>query len=413
MKLFPFVINNNIFVLYSYATNLTNIYMKLKRRFIDKTNFYYSFFEKQQIPSICKKITFDNKELTRIQKSNKNKLSAKINVFNLFPDYLKLELDQNLYSKKSIHKPGLAVNITSGFNSIDEYLKVQSTSFRKVVTRSVKRLESCFNIEYKMFYENISKPECDLVMGKLFAMIENRFKQRSGRNTILRQWDYYTNLAFNGINNKTASLFVIYNGELPIEVSLNFHYDDIMFSYISSYDLDYSKFSLGNIEIYKQLEWCIDNKIALFDIGYGDYKYKRRWVNFVYDFETIYVADRKSMLLQIYSFLHDTKTNLIHYLILKKVNYWIYDTIDKIKGIDRTFVPDPYEIFDSKGHQYDDNNININTEDSFYLRKPVYDHAYTLQEHIDHLKVFKSQSDSKSYIIKGQKSERGFKFIKQ
>ncbi len=259
--------------------------MKLKHHFIDETNFYFSFYEKQHVPSICKKISFNNTVLSETKNSNNDKLASKIIVLNLIPNYLNLELKKGLYSKKSTHKPGLAVNLTKGFNNIDDYLKTQcSPKLRKVVTRSVKRLESCFNIKYNMFYGHISKADCDLLMGKLYNMIENRFKQRSGRNTILRQWDHYMDLAFNGINKKTASLFVIFSNGQPIEISLNFIYDNIMFSYISSYDLDYAKFGLGHINYYKKVDWCIKNKIDLFDMGHGDFAYKRQWANMDYNF---------------------------------------------------------------------------------------------------------------------------------
>jgi hypothetical protein len=205
-------------------------------------------------------------------------------------------------------------------------------------------------------------------------------------------------------------LYVIYNEDLPIDVSLNFHYNNLMFSYLSSYDLDYAKFSLGNIGIYKQVEWCIDNKIVLYDIGYGDYEYKRRWVNFVYDFETYYISNKNSLFLRFFSSLHHAKAKLIHYLILKRVNYWFHDTVDRIKSIDKKYVPLEYDEFDSEELQYDNRIIDINTEDSFFLRKPVYDHAYSHQEHINDLMVYKSLDTSNSYVIKGKKSESGFKF---
>lgn len=384
--------------------------MKLKRYFLEETNFYLSFFEKQHVPSICKNILFNNNNLTKIKKSNENKLSSKITVLNLFPNYLKLELNKNLYSKKLTHKPGLAISGIEKFKSIDEYLKTQCESnFRKTVSRSIKRLEFCFNIQYKMFHGNIDRDECVFLMKTLYTLIKIRFTQRSGRNTIINKWDYYTELAFNNINNKTASLYVIYNGDLPIVLSLNFHFEKLMFSAISSYDLNYSKFSLGNIDIYKQVEWCIHNNIELFDIGYGDYPYKRRWINFTYNFETLYIAKKNSVIFQIYTFLSHSKTKLIHYLILKKVNYWFHDTVDKIKGIDKTYVPKEYSVFDSYGHQHDGNSININEDAYFYLRKPVYDYAYTSQEHISDLKIYKSENDSNSYIIKGKKSESGVK----
>ena len=203
---------------------------------------------------------------------------------------------------------------------------------------------------------------------------------------------------------------MIYNNDLPVDISLNFHNDNLMFSYTCSYDIDYGKFSLGNILNYKLIEWCIHNNIALFDIGYGDYNYKRNWVNLIYDFETVYISHKKSLLLQLYAFYLDSKNKLIHFLILKKVNYWFHDTVDKIKKIDRKYVPSVYVEFDCNAHKHDSNVIDINSENSFFLRKPVYDQAYKYQEHIDNLKVYKSESDTNTYIIKGKTCEVGISF---
>ncbi|MDG1729582.1 MAG: GNAT family N-acetyltransferase [Algibacter sp.] len=381
------------------------------RYFINDTIFYFSFFENQYFPAICKNILFKNKPLQHERGTEKNSSTSKIVVLKLFPNYLKLDLNDDLYVKKSIHKPGLAVDLSKKFEGIEDFLKSECrSSFRKDVTRSVRRLETCFNVKYKMFYGSISKPECILLMNKLYTFIENRFKQRSGRNTILKHWDYYTDLAYKGINNKTASLFVIYNNDLPVDISLNFHNDNLMFSYTCSYDIDYGKFSLGNILNYKLIEWCIHNNIALFDIGYGDYNYKRNWVNLIYDFETVYISHKKSLLLQLYAFYLDSKNKLIHFLILKKVNYWFHDTVDKIKKIDRKYVPSVYVEFDCNAHKHDSNVIDINSENSFFLRKPVYDQAYKYQEHIDNLKVYKSESDTNTYIIKGKTCEVGISF---
>src|SRR5690606_41905928 len=58
---------------------------------------------------------------------------------------------------------------------------------------------------------------------------------------------------------KRASFFVIYDGDHPIEISLNYHLNDVLFSSISSFDIDYAKFGLGHIEIHKQLEWCLEH----------------------------------------------------------------------------------------------------------------------------------------------------------
>ncbi len=95
------------------------------------------------------------------------------------------------------------------------------------------------------------------------------------------------------------------------------------------------------------------------------------------------------------------------------MNYWIHDTIDKFRNIDKTYVPGSYKTFDANGQPYEKDSLDINAKDLFYLRKPVFDHAYRHQEHIDDLKVYKSQTDRNTYIIKGKKSKSGFKFNPQ
>jgi hypothetical protein len=143
--------------------------MEQEKKNIDEINFYFSFYEKQNVPYVCKKITFDNKPIISLENSEHQSLSSKVVVINLFPNYLTPDFKKNLYSKKVIHKPGLAIKLNQEFDSIEAYLKALGrSSFRKVVTRSVRRLESCFNIKYNMFYGSISKSECDLLMTRLY-----------------------------------------------------------------------------------------------------------------------------------------------------------------------------------------------------------------------------------------------------
>ena len=58
--------------------------MKFMQRFVENTNFYFSFFEKQLIPSVFDKIAFNNEPLTRIKHWDDNTLPSKIIVLNLF-----------------------------------------------------------------------------------------------------------------------------------------------------------------------------------------------------------------------------------------------------------------------------------------------------------------------------------------
>ena len=107
-------------------------------------------------------------------------------------------------------------------------------------------------------------------MNRLEKMLIKRFEQRNDVSQTLTQWDRYKEMYFSLINEKRASLFVIYHENTPIVISLNHHFQGRLFSAISSYDIDFGKFSLGSVEIYKKLDWCIANQHQSYEMGMGD-----------------------------------------------------------------------------------------------------------------------------------------------
>ncbi|AXP82442.1 hypothetical protein CJ739_3380 [Mariniflexile rhizosphaerae] len=379
-------------------------------KFIQKENFYSNLFEKN---SISNKITsihtsFNNALVYKnVKKLSNNTQSV---VFNLVPSYLHINIDNQLMRQKVFHKHGYAINL-DGITSVDSYIKSNcSTNFKKNVARSLNRLESCFNIKYNMFYGNIQKEDYDLLMQCLHEMIMKRFQQRTGRNKVLTNWQDYTSKTYSLINNKQASLFVIYNENEPIEISLNFHFNNILYSSISSYALDYSKFSLGNIEIYKQLEWCLANNVMLFDMGYGDLDYKKSWCNLMYNFESHVIASNNKPVAKMYAFFLKLKYRLINFLIAKKLN----DSYYNLKGYFKKETPkNTSNIPEYKTEHIDgaaietqdkqDITQELNTNFRF-LKKPIYDFLYTNNEHIKNISVYKLNKPDKTYIATGSKN---------
>ena len=91
-------------------------------------------------------------------------------------------------------------------------------------------------------------------------------------------------------------MFVIYHDTRPISISLNFHYNErILFSDCASYDIDYEKFGLGHIDLYKHLEWCLENNYAFLDLGNGVSEYKSKWCNIFYNFHYFLYFKKKSI----------------------------------------------------------------------------------------------------------------------
>lgn len=374
-------------------------------KLITKHNFYTSLFEKNCISDQFSKISIPN---------NNNDSSNLLNEFSeekssiyshlLIPNYLKINTSNDLFYKKVTQKEGFGVNL-SNYTNIDDFIKSNcSKNFKKVFFRSLNRLESSFNISYKMFFGAISEEDYKLTMDALNLMISNRFKQREGRNKEIEKWQEHYDQTYNLIKNKRASLFVIYNDDKPIEISLNYHMDSLMYSAISSFDLDYSKFSLGNIEIYKQLDWCLLNNITFFDMGYGYFDYKYRWSNVTYNFENYITSKNNKILVKVYAHISKYKFKIMNYLIEKKLNELPYRMLNRFKKPKRELHLIEYELIPLQKTITDDDAkkiIDINTDTYKYTRKPVYDYLYKSKEHIKNINVSKLTNKPNTYLIEG------------
>ncbi|MCL6294985.1 GNAT family N-acetyltransferase [Jejuia spongiicola] len=327
----------------------------------------------------------------------------------LVPEYFKLNLRHHTLKTKIISEFNWGYSILlNPADSIDSFMNRQFNSKkRNVLTRYVKRLEICFDIEYKMFYGDIDKSDYNFVMQSLYEMIVARFNQRNELHKNLHEWDYLLENTYSEIINKNASLFVIYNKDEPIEVSLNYHFDKVLFSYLSSYNVDYSKFGLGHVEIYKQIEWCANNKYILFEMGVGGMDYKRRWSNNIYRYNHHIVYKNPSFKL---NFLI-VKIQLKEYLKSKKINEIYPDIRAFFTKKQKNKVDAVVSEIESINHLTSDNYIKMNqvaTLDN-RLKRYINDFLYTSKNHADDISIYKAKN---SYIIKGKDEFQKVSFIK-
>jgi len=115
--------------------------------------------------------------------------------------------------------------------------------------------------------------------------MKERFDEKQIYNRYLLDWDYYHKLFYPKILSGDASIFVIYDGERPITLTLNFHREDLVYSFIQIFDVAYASYSMGDIAMYKNLEWCYQQGITLWDTSKGATENKIRWCNYIYSFE--------------------------------------------------------------------------------------------------------------------------------
>ncbi|AUP77251.1 GNAT family N-acetyltransferase [Flavivirga eckloniae] len=338
-------------------------------------------------------------------KNKTNSECAKNNIFTfrLVPEYFKLNLRDTSFKSKIIPQYNWGYSILlNDSDSIEGYMQRQFNSKkRNILTRYVKRLELCFNIKYNMFYGEMPPADYDFIMQSLYDMIIARFEERNETHKNLYEWQTLAEDTYEKILNKEASLFVIYNEDEPIEISLNYHYDKVLFSYISSFKIDYSKFGLGHVEIYKQIEWCANNGYKLFEMGVGGMDYKRRWSNNIYRYNYHLTYNGASLLTSYKARISGTKLKLKEYLKSKKINE-ILPLINnyltpKRKNSSNIVASEirPIDGLDLKGFK----ELSLLNNDSFLLKKHVYSFLYTTITHSNDIKIYKNNSEN-LFIVK-------------
>lgn len=358
----------------------------------------------------------------RIQDENSNLLpaqqhpddgSANIHSVHYIPAYLATTLDQpNKWTKKSYPSvTGYAVALDEFKNVKDYLLHQHSTKTRNKINRVKRRLEQCFDIRYTIYEGDITLDEYTFLMNTLKAMIISRFRQKQQRSDSLAVWDKVLNSSYELIKEGKASLYVIYDRDKPINISLNYHYNRILFGYISSYDIDYSKFRLGQIWLYKHLEWCFDKGFNHFELGWGDLEYKKQWCNYVYTFRHEIIFPKGSLSGFLYATYMGTKTSAIAYLISKGVNlYW-----QRIKRkLGKHPVPQsisiPYHLCDfSKNELLSVNPISWEDHEVPITRKIVNDFLFSTQEHLDNVRLFYVK-EMELFVLKGKKQMKSVHF---
>lgn len=360
-------------------------------------DFYATLTEHNEVPPYYKTLIY-NRDNSVYHKHNQPSTEIKKAVSTkLFPLYLtpKFQDKTALLVKKVAQKKitGYAIDLKN-ITNIDDFLTQEySKSFRANIRRLKKRLEDCFTVSYQMFFGSISKEDYAFYMDELHKMLTIRFNQRNESNDILNNWDFYLESTYNLVLERKASIFVIYENKIPVHICVNHHFNNILFVSIPSYDIDYSKFALGNISIYKLLEWAINNNYLMLDMAYGSLEYKRRWSNLIYNFEHHIIYDKSKFAHIIVSTLEVKKIQLKN--LLKR--YGIDEYIKKLKALKNrksTFPEDAnYKIEEvSETPTSNLEPIDIYSTNHPSIKKVVFEFLYANKIHIDDLKTFKGAS---------------------
>jgi len=258
-------------------------------------NFTFDFFQKKSINPLCEYVhnKANNKGIFNKNFNPNNSIGEAIHEIRFIPPYFDVKfpfLASEYEVMRFCRVDNFQINL-EGYSDAEEYLKSRmGPKSRSQLRRRINGLEACFKINYTFYFGELSKEKYDFLFEKLELLIERRFRQRGDIFTLKSKLESIKENSYELILEKKASFFVIYDGEKPIDICLSYHFQNIILHLIRSYDIDYSKFGLGQIDILKQVEWCIEKGIKIFDLMWGELVYKTRWcnVNRLYEHYFIY-----------------------------------------------------------------------------------------------------------------------------
>ena len=323
------------------------------------------------------------------------------------PSYLEIkldEIDQNLTIDRIRQYPGFSINLEP-FTDLDNYLiQTFKRSSRYKLNKYKKKLESCFNIKYKMFYGEIKKEEYNIIFDQFETLLKKRFQQKGIMNNNLDpgEWNFYKDVTYPMILENDATLFVTYNENQIIGVTLNYINNNTLIDAITVFDVDYSKFNLGSVNIMKLIEWCLKNKFDKLDFSKGYFDYKKRWSNLEYNFEYHLIYNKNAVLPRTMAFVIKNYFRAKQYLRDKKLN----DRIHKFKFLlnnrstkQNMILGFSFEELIELSTDYELKEILLSSEKNHSLKKALFEYLYLNNESINDLKTFKVINSEGTYVF--------------
>ncbi len=343
----------------------------------------------------------------RLNPENSNDYKKKAFLIYDVPSYFEVSTatqstDIGFY--RSTQYPGFLIDLKS-FKTANDYLATSfSKSSRYKLKKYKKRFEASFNVRYVMYRGEMSRETYDYIFQSFRELLEKRFddKQITNNNLDLNEWQFYHEVTYPMLLEGKASLFVIYNGDNPIGVTLNFFSEDILFDAITVFDIDYAKFHLGSITIMGLLEWCLENNLKIFDFSKGYFDYKTRWATTTYDFEYHIYYDAKSTRAKSIAFLLKKFFDLKQRLREKNVN----DQLHRMTYRFKNKTPKPLqnrsytfaEIGDAEPID-STHEIALVDPENRNVRLLVFEYLYLNDGHYQDIQMYSSNKIDQFYLI--------------
>ncbi|WP_396590114.1 GNAT family N-acetyltransferase [Allomuricauda sp. R78024] len=388
--------------------------MKLKR-----LNFYFELFEKGRVIPHYESIRNNtNNKIIYGNKTFSENGNSEIVVVGCVPPYFDIKINKedrcNAFEIPS--RLGFMANL-EGYSNVDDYMKDNLKRQRKQINRKIRRLEQCFDISYKSYYGEIKREEYDMLFDSFRLMIQKRFSQKGMQHEGLKRWKEYKQNVYDLILLKKATLFTICVKDKPIAISLGYNYQNILVSTICSYDIDYAKFGLGQIDTVKNVEWCLNNGFDRYDMMWGDLRYKREWSNVIFTYKSHIIYCGASIGKMATAYVVGRLAVLKKLLSAKKSQFFSWKLISSLQREKAPLKDEDFKLqvqaipIDNIVNRDELLKLNIEELQQYsFLREKVYDFQYINFEHSSSTQVYKASNNT--YFIEGKSNKMKLEYTK-
>ncbi len=160
----------------------------------------------------------------------------------------------------------------------EEYSRTLRGSSHKTLRKQLRRLEKDHVVAFRVY---TGDTDLRLEMEPLFRLHKKRWYQKgvTSKFTRMAEQDFYIDVSRYFWKNGWLNLSFIDVDGKTVSVVWGFDYADTFLEMTSSFDTDYSAYSIGAIHWMRRLEDCIRNGRTKFDFSKGDEPYKFRWAD--------------------------------------------------------------------------------------------------------------------------------------
>ena len=390
----------------------------VKSASIGKVIFLEDFLAKERPNPAFRSVSYKNQMLYS-NEAVKHPSAIKPVLIQDVPDYLNIAYSKQsttLFKHKQLKtQQGYLIDL-SLFKSANEYFaKKFGPKSRSNLRRYENRLKLCFEISYVSYYGHIAKEEYERLFVALRNMLIRRFEQKKEKNYELQYLADFEASVYDMVCKKSAMIYVTYHKDKPISIRINMFKHNLAYYIISGYDIDYSKFHLGNIDMMKNIEWLFDHDFTCYDLLKGYYYYKKKWMTHSYHNQLHFIYPSSSL----------TGGFIYELVYIKELSRKVlfdflrfFNIPQSYKKLKRRIMSQTSSTSHQKWHTISDEPntedfakkkiiIDIENDNNyFFLRNAVYDFLFECRESYAEVRVYASTEHLNTYQIKGKSNSR-------